>query len=74
MRLPSYQRLDIRATRAFQVGRGKLSVFLDVFNVFNRTNLRSFDYGVSLPAGSVVPRTGETGFPILPSFGFTWEF
>ena len=56
------------------MGRGRLSVFLDVFNLYNRQNLRSIDYKVELPAGTVIPNTGETLLPLVPSFGFTWEF
>ena len=73
-RLPAYHRMDIRATRTFQVGRGTLSAFLDVFNLYNRENPRSYDYKVELPSGRVIQNIGETLLPILPSFGLTWEF
>lgn len=66
--------MDIRATRTFQVGRGRLIAFLDVFNLYNRENLRSYDYRVELPSGRVVQNIGETLLPVLPSFGVTWEF
>lgn len=42
--------------------------------LYNRENLRSYDYKVELPAGRVIPNIGETLLPILPSFGLTWEF
>ncbi len=74
LRLPAYHRMDIRATRTFQVGGGTLSAFLDVFNLYNRENLRSYDYWVELPSGRVNHTVGETLLPILPSFGLTWEF
>ena len=66
--------MDLRATHAFDIGQGRLSVFLDVFNLYNRQNVRSFNYKVSLPEGTVIAETGETLLPLLPSFGFTWEF
>ena len=69
-RLPPYHRMDLRVTRTFQVGRGTLSAFLDVFNLYNRENLRSYDYSPDFPSG----RAGETLLPILPSFGLIWEF
>ncbi len=72
-RLPAYHRMDLRATRAFDIGQGRLSVFLDVFNLYNRQNVRSFNYKVSLPEGTVIAETGETLLPLLPSFGFTWS-
>ena len=62
-----------RPTRSIS-GQGRLSVFLDVFNLYNRQNVRSFNYKVSLPEGTVIAETGETLLPLLPSFGFTWEF
>ncbi len=74
LQLPAYHRMDIRATRTFQVGRGTLSAFLDVFNLYNRENLRSYDYKVDLPSGKAIQNVGETLLPILPSFGLTWEF
>ena len=70
LRLPPYHRMDIRVTRTFQVGGGTLSAFLDVFNLYNRENLRSYDYKVELPSGKVIQNVGETLLPILPSFGF----
>ncbi len=73
-RLPAYHRMDLRVTRTFQVGGGTLSAFLDVFNLYNRENLRSYDYKVELPSGRVIQNVGETLLPLLPSFGLTWEF
>ena len=73
-RLPAYHRMDLRATRTFQVGGGTLSAFLDIFNLYDRENMRSYDYRVELPSGRVIPNVGETLLPILPSFGLTWEF
>ena len=70
-RLPAYHRMDLRVTRTFQVGNGTLSAFLDISNLYNRENLRSYDYKVELPSGRVIPNVGET---LLPSFGLTWEF
>ena len=74
LQLPPYHRMDIRVTRTFQVGNGTLSAFLDVFNLYDRENLRSYDYKVELPSGKVIQNVGETLLPILPSFGLTWEF
>jgi hypothetical protein len=51
LQLPPYDRMDIRVTRTFQVGNGRLSAFVDVFNLYNRENLRSNDYKVELPSG-----------------------
>ena len=74
LRLPAYHRMDLRVTRTFQVGRGTLSAFLDIFNFYNRENLRSYAYGIDLASGRPIQFAGETLLPILPSFGLTWEF
>jgi hypothetical protein len=42
--------------------------------LYDRENLRSYDYRVELPSGRVIPNIGETLLPILLSFGLTWEF
>ena len=60
--------------RTFELGQSRLHLFLHVFNLYNRWNLRSFDYKVDLPVGRVIPNVGDTLLPLLPSFGFTWEF
>ena len=75
-RLPAYHRLDLRVSRGFEVGRGLLSVFLDVFNVYNQSNLRSYGYDLRLVNGQVVstPVGGNELLPLLPSFGVRWEF
>lgn len=75
-RLPAYHRLDMRVSRDFEVGNGVLNVFLDVFNLYNQKNLRSYGYDVRLVNGQIrstqVP--GEEMLPLLPSFGVRWEF
>lgn len=75
-RLPAYHRLDLRVSRAFEVGSGLLHVFLDVFNVYNRGNLRSYAYDVHLVNGQIQASKvgGDELLPILPSFGVRWEF
>jgi len=75
-RLPAYHRLDLRVSRGFEVGNGTLNVFLDVFNLYNRGNLRSYGYDLRLVDGQVVSTRvgGEEMLPLLPSFGVRWEF
>ena len=76
LRLPAYHRMDFRVTRNFSVGRGVLQAYLDIFNVYNRTNLRGYGYGVRVNNGvvTVQQHSGEELLPILPSLGFRWEF
>ncbi len=72
-RQPAYKRMDLRVTHRFNVGQGRVTTFLDVFNVFNRQ---------FVPVRARQPPfdalIGQDRFdqwlPRVPSFGITWEF
>jgi hypothetical protein len=72
-RLPYYARLDLRANRTFNYDRRRLTLFVEVLNVLNRTNARpSGDYAVR--ANGEALGVTETLFPLLPSAGILIEF
>ena len=75
-RLPAYHRLDFRVTRSFPLGRGLLQAYLDLFNMYNRGNLRSYLYWARYEDGQLMTtrESGEELLPLLPSIGFRWEF
>lgn len=75
-RLPAYHRLDVRATRSFGVRGGRLEFFLDVFNVYDRVNLRGFAYNLRRSGGSWTSRRvpGEELLPRMPTLGVRWVF
>ncbi len=75
LRLPAYHRLDFRVSRNFNVGNGVLQAYLDVFNVYNRANLRGYACYPQVNDGvvTVVQANGEELLPILPTIGFRWE-
>lgn len=75
-RLPAYHRLDVRATRRFRFERSSFEVFVDVFNLYNRNNLRGYSWNLRRTNdGFVVSRTaGEEQLPFLPTLGFRWMF
>jgi hypothetical protein len=75
-RLPSYHRLDLRATRLFQVGDHRISVYLDVFNALNRQNARGFEYSVFFNQnGQLLQQESyQSLLPRIPTFGINWEF
>ena len=74
-RLPSYHRLDARLSRTWDTRRGRVSAFLDVFNLYNRDNARAYSYSYTLLENGVrVNRAVETLLPVLPSIGVNWEF
>lgn len=77
-RLPAYHRMDLRLTRAFQLQRSRLEVFLDIFNAYDRTNLRGWQWDLRDPDGdgvySAFRSSGEEQLPLLPTIGFRWTF
>ncbi|MEX2570978.1 MAG: TonB-dependent receptor [Gemmatimonadota bacterium] len=75
-RLDSYHRLDLRVTRRFDLARGQLAVFFDMFNVYDRENARGWSSSLE-DDGSGAVRVEEgavMNLPMLPSVGVTWEF
>jgi carboxypeptidase-like protein/TonB-dependent receptor-like protein len=72
LRLPTYSRLDIRANHAFNYEKRRLTLFVELINVLNRTN-----WGA---AGDVFVRNGQVLgyldklFPFLPSAGILIDF
>ena len=75
-RLPAYHRFDVRANRYFNVGKGQLAVFLEMINLYNRTNVRSYEYDLERQSNGqiVTTRLAEKWLPRLPSIGISWEF
>ncbi len=73
--LPAYHRLDLRATRLWQLRRSQLTAYFDLFNAYNRVNSYGTIRDLSVQGTTVVvsPRPREM-LPILPSAGVTWEF
>ncbi len=68
-RLSSFQALDVRVDKLWTFDRWRLSLYLDVQNVFNRANQEgwqySYDYRLRQPL---------TGLPILPILGVKGEW
>ena len=73
LRLPSYSRLDLRATRTYEVAEGRLSLFVEVINLYNRRNLRARSIRLNSRRMEAFNVTEEM-FPILPSVGIMVEF
>jgi outer membrane receptor protein involved in Fe transport len=75
-RLPAYHRMDTRVTRHFPVGRGRLSVYLDVFNAYNHRN--PFAYVLQMDGmtanGVQFHREVKDQVGVLPTLGARWEF
>ncbi|MBK8237144.1 MAG: TonB-dependent receptor [Deltaproteobacteria bacterium] len=68
-RLPAFHQLDIRIDKTWVWRRVKLSLYLDVQNVYNHQNTeflnQSYDFTTQVPIA---------GLPIIPSLGTKLEF
>lgn len=72
-RLPAYHRLDLRATRRWQLTAGELSFYVDIQNVYDRQNLAGFDIEIDDEDGLLV-KEEEPWAGILPSVGVSFRF
>ena len=73
----AYTRLDLRANRDVQLRNSKLSFYLEVTNLLNSQNECCInDYRVVPGRNGQFALETDIGYwlPMLPSFGFQWEF
>jgi hypothetical protein len=70
--LSPYHRVDSRVSHT----RGRFTVFVEIFNVLNHSNVTRvdrFDYLVTADGVETLART-ESVLGVVPSFGATWRF
>ena len=72
VRLPVYARLDLRATRTFTSERRRITLFVEVMNVLDRTNVRQTE--ATLRPNLEVIGLAERLIPLVPSAGILIEF
>jgi hypothetical protein len=72
-RLPVYHRLDLRASREWHVRSGRLQLFADLQNVYNRRNIAGFDVALDQERGELL-QAPEAWPGIFPSLGISWDF
>ena len=65
-------RLDIRINAFADYWELDWVFYLDVINVYNRSNILNYDYFVT--QNLVLGREPTTMFPILPTLGFSVRF
>ncbi len=76
-RLPSYLRLDARASRSFATDHGEVALYFDVVNLSNRENACCRqDFAVVTGADGQPELSFDESHwvPIVPSFGVSWTF
>jgi hypothetical protein len=74
VRLPGYQRLDIRMNKSKLLKHGKMTLFVEVVNVLNHANYRFDSYDGYDGTTKLAYISLSEMFPILPSAGVTFEF
>ncbi|MCP4898116.1 MAG: TonB-dependent receptor, partial [bacterium] len=75
--IPDYSRFDLRASRTFNLKNSTLRFFVEIMNIFNTENPRSYDYEFTANPDGGVDSTAivqGTWMPLIPSFGVVWEF
>ncbi len=65
---PAFHQLDLRVEKAFAVGPGRLSVYLDVQNAYAAQNAEGFTYSYDYRK-----REPATGIPFFPNLGLRGE-
>lgn len=71
-RYPAYHRLDLGLTRAWRLGRGELSVFLDVVNAYYAKNALLYYWDIA--ENELPVRKQIDMLPILPTLGVRVKF
>ena len=74
--LPHFASLDARISRKFDVGRGTITAFVEVSNLFDRNNVCCFDYDLETDENGeeFLESSPDYWLPLLPAVGFLWEF
>jgi len=76
-RMDAYARVDMRVSREVMLAKSKLSLYMEVTNLLNRKNECCIEeYRVEPRVGGPPVLEVEESYwlPLLPSFGFQWEF
>ena len=69
-RLPTFGRLDLRASKTISFNDFNVDIYLDVFNMLVRSEVYGFNYGYGTDADPLVPTKTALSAPIvLPTLG-----
>ena len=74
--LAPYTRVDLRANRDVQLRKSRISFYLEVTNLLNSKNECCIEHFHAEQGRNGYFLVTETGYwlPMLPSFGFQWDF
>ena len=68
-RFPPFHQLDLRVDKRWILRRASVTAYLDVQNVYNRTNVEAYIYNYDFSSAA-----GGVGLPIFPSLGLRVDF
>ena len=68
-RLPAFHQLDVRVDKKWSFDAWNLTAYLDLQNVYNRSNAEGIDYNYNYAQSA-----SRAGLPILPNLGVRGEF
>ena len=68
--------MNFRVARGIDVPVGKLDVFIEATNAFDRSNVCCRDYDIEeRPSGDIeLVYSDEKWLPLLPAAGILWQF
>ncbi|HEY6124738.1 MAG TPA: hypothetical protein VIV63_08810, partial [Steroidobacteraceae bacterium] len=74
--MAAYTRVDLRANRDVQLRNSRISFYLEVTNLLNSRNECCVEHFhlEQRSAGPYLVKETAYWLPMLPSFGFQWEF
>lgn len=73
-RLGTYASVDARISRRFKIGKGTITAFFEVANIFDRKNMCCRDYDLEDDTDDVLELSDDYWLPRVPAIGFLWEF
>jgi outer membrane receptor protein involved in Fe transport len=69
-----FSRVDLRINRYFNIGHGRVTAFLEIVNLLNQKNVRSYEYSVNWANGQWrLDPEPQHWFTILPTVGIAWR-
>lgn len=69
-RLPDFHQLDLRIDKTFTFNRWKLGLYLDIQNLYNRSNTETIVYG----GRQLLQQAPISGIPLFPNLGVRADF
>ena len=73
-RLGTFTSVDARISRRFKVGKGTITAFFEVANIFDRDNPCCRDYDLVDDTDDELELSDDYWLPRLPAIGILWEF